>query len=196
MENYAELQQVKIDVLYLDTTYCNPEYSFPSQEEAINFAVNTSLRACRQNPKTLIVCGSYTIGKERVFLAIADALRCKVSVEKPKKRILDCLESDHISSVITTDWKAGQIHVLPMAKLTLQSLSNYLESHKPQFTELLAFKPTGWEHSVPYSEHSSFSELERFVKFVQPKKIIPTVNNYSAESRAQMQATFNKWLQQ
>ena len=47
---------------------------------------------------------------------------------------------------------------------------------------------------IPYSEHSSFSELRQFVQFLRPKKIIPTVNNHSASKRAEMQRHFQTWL--
>ena len=47
---------------------------------------------------------------------------------------------------------------------------------------------------IPYSEHSSFSELRQFVQFLRPKKIIPTVNNHSASKQAEMQRHFQMWL--
>lgn len=49
---------------------------------------------------------------------------------------------------------------------------------------------------VPYSEHSSFLELKRFVQWLQPLKIIPTVNNGSGASRKAMEKHFSEWLKE
>lgn len=50
------------------SSYCSPEYTFPSQQEVITFAANTAFELVTLKPRTLVVCGSYSVGKEKVFL--------------------------------------------------------------------------------------------------------------------------------
>jgi hypothetical protein len=47
---------------------------FPPQEDVIDFVVRTAKRHLQKQPKTLIVVGAYSIGKENVYLAISQAL--------------------------------------------------------------------------------------------------------------------------
>lgn len=126
-----------------------------------------------------------------------------------------CLESEPITKLLTTDWKAAQVHVLPMMHLNFKKLQAHLSRFSAQYDRLLAFKPTGWTfnqqmdsvndirpqisgnvtiYGVPYSEHSGFLELKRFVQWLQPLKIIPTVNAGSSATRKPMEKCFSQWL--
>ena len=42
--------------------------------------------------KTLFIVATYTIGKEKILLRIADQCKCKIVVDKRKMKILECLE--------------------------------------------------------------------------------------------------------
>ncbi|XP_078079384.1 DNA cross-link repair 1A protein isoform X2 [Mustelus asterias] len=215
MERYTHLMGQKIHTLYLDTTYCSPEYTFPSQQEAIQFAANVAFETVTMNPRTLIVCGTYSIGKERVFLALAEVLGCKVCITRNKLEILQCLDSEQMNSVITMDWASSQLHLLPMMQITFKGLRAHMSKFPGKYDQVVAFKPTGWTYSglsgtiydikprvqgkftiygVPYSEHSSYLEMKRFVQWLKPDKIIPTVNNGSWQERSIMDKIFNEWM--
>ncbi|XP_042765223.1 DNA cross-link repair 1A protein [Panthera leo] len=204
----------KVHTLYLDTTYCSPEYSFPSQQEVIQFAINTAFEAVTLNPRVLVVCGTYSIGKEKVFLAIADVLGSKVGMSQEKYKTLQCLNIPELNSLITTDMCNSLVHLLPMMQINFKALQSHLKKCGGKYDQILAFRPTGWTHSnkltgiadiipqtkgnisiygIPYSEHSSYLEMKRFVQWLKPQKIIPTVNVGTLKSRSTMEKYFKEW---
>jgi hypothetical protein len=61
--------------------------------------------------------------------------------------------------------------------------------HKTPVIDCLTCPAILWcRYEVPYSEHSSFTELKEFVKYIAPDNIIPSVNNDSAQAADNMVA--------
>ncbi|KDD73889.1 hypothetical protein H632_c1756p1, partial [Helicosporidium sp. ATCC 50920] len=243
--------------LVLDTTYADPRYDFPPQREVVAFCARAALAeaaAGATNNKTLFLFGTYTIGKERVFLEVARALGRRVCVAGYKKRVLDCLDlPEEDQALLTTDPGETDLHAVPMRCLSHDHMRRMLRESRGRFASCVAFRPTGWtfqkkkpaeekksggivgalarawegagralgggggffeassasarpqqalgsppkapvfagegcrrasnsadgsliSYSVPYSEHSSFSELRAFVQWLDPLTITPAVN--------------------
>ncbi|KAF9618072.1 hypothetical protein IFM89_000023 [Coptis chinensis] len=159
MQSHLLLTSHRVNLLYLDTTYCHPKY---------------------------------------------------------RRRVLQSFGWPELSGKLCSHGKDTPLHILPLSSLRHETLKKYLDSFAYECTTVLAFRPTGWTYSetlgkqldlirptskgnitiygVPYSEHSSFSELREFVQFLKPDRIIPTVNVGNAANIDKMQPYFREWL--
>ncbi|KAH6670453.1 hypothetical protein B0J14DRAFT_565214 [Halenospora varia] len=226
----GKTKQQKIDVCYLDTTYLNPRYSFPSQEEVIKACADMcvslkkeraeesdgwetakreragsgmakfinsatpikaeddsivmaigSSKSAKPRGRLLVVCGTYSIGKERICVGIARALDCKIYAPPGKMRICAALEDPELMSRMTDDPREAQIHMQMLMEIRAETLQEYLNSYKPHFSRIVGFRPSGWNYRPPNSS-------------LKIEKVVPTVNVGSAASRAKMKAWIERWL--
>lgn len=197
----------RLDDLFLDTTYCNEKYRLPTQEEAIRAAVEKAeeeINMCRKTGKRLLMLfGAYTIGKERIYLTVAEKLGMKVYVDKRRYRILSALNwPPERINLLTTDKDMSCLWVVPLSHINFKKLPSYADNgstkvfSKQTYDKIVGFRPTGWSltgctndsllntrtsgiftvHGVPYSEHSSFPELVDCLDCLKPRRIIPTVS--------------------
>jgi len=186
-------------ILILDTTYCSLEHdNFPSQDRVLA-AVRDALTHEDNlgGARKLFLFGAYTIGKEKVFFEAARTLGRKVYVGNSKRSILDAIDlSREEREFITGDDKRTNLHVVPMSSTSFSKMAAILKYYKSRFDTVIAFRPTGWtfsaqkktsratarrqrgrlvQYGLPYSEHSSLSELRAFVRFMNPEAIFPHV---------------------
>jgi DNA cross-link repair 1A protein len=177
-------RQQKIDVCYLDTTYLNPRYAFPPQEDVIRACAEMCVRLADERansdageavrgtstlenfvksaaPKAeepgklpgrlLVVCGTYSIGKEKICMGIARALDCKIWAPAGKRRICAALEDEELMSRMTDDPREAQIHMQMLMEIRPETLLEYLEGFQGHFSRVVGFRPSGWNYRPPNS---------------------------------------------
>lgn len=106
-------------------------------------------RSSRPQGRLLVVIGTYSIGKERICLAIARALKSKIYATAGKQRVCACLEDAELSSLLTDDPVEAQVHMQTLFEIRAETLADYLDSMKPHFTRVVGFRPTGWTYRPP-----------------------------------------------
>jgi len=197
--------------VYLDTTYCDAAYTFPKQNESIRNILNIVQAELQKEPpfnKPLLVFGAYGIGKEKVYMSVAEMLQKKVWVDKTRWKTIMCYDWDiNDKAMVTTDKSATNIHVLSMNQINFNNFYNIKNKNGFAYSHIVGFSPTGWTHKssglivprtkdgnviydVPYSEHSSFNELKDFIKRMRPRYVIPTVK--PADTKAQLDLLYER----
>lgn len=191
------------DAIFLDTTYCNPKYVFPSQQESIDYVVSVIDKYSAENngglKSVLFLVATYVIGKEKILLEISRRCNRKIHVDDRKLGILHTLGFGE-DDVFTTNESESDVHVIgwnvlgetwPYFRPNFSKMNEIKDAKG--YSKVVGFVPTGWTyevkrnkfavrtkdpfeiHLVPYSEHSNYSELREYVKFLRPKRVIPTV---------------------
>ncbi|KAK2071256.1 hypothetical protein P8C59_005694 [Phyllachora maydis] len=221
----GKTRRQKIDVCYLDTTYLNPRYSFPPQDDVIRACADvckalsdglargedeewqTLLRrreggpppgpesvskfftsdkqeaegrakdgrgksgttpASKASPPTdnaftalasgaagaraahnrlLVVCGTYSIGKERICKAIAQALGTRIFASAAKIRMVRQLGDAELAGLMTSDPGAAQVHMQMLMEIRADTLADYLDTYRRLgFARVVGFRPSGWSY--------------------------------------------------
>ena len=151
----------RLDELYLDTTYCDPRYKLPSQEDAIREVIKLIESDFKnyKRKKILILVGSYTIGKEKIYMSIAKHFGLKIYVDGRRQRILSALNlsSDEIR-LLTCSRQEASCAVIPMGHLNFKKMLEYenafssVKVFSSGYDRILAIRPTGWSLSKGESE--------------------------------------------
>jgi DNA cross-link repair 1A protein len=150
----------RLDEIFLDTTYCDVKYTLPTQAEAIRAAIEVAEKEMLtskkdKSSKTLFLFGSYTIGKERIYMSVAERLQMKVFVDTRRYQILSSLEwPKERMQMFTTNKSDTNLWVVPLGSVNFKQMPDYLEEANKNkvfvapYGRIVGFRPTGEISSI------------------------------------------------
>ena len=113
------------------------------------------------------------IGKERIYVSVAQHLKQKVYVDRRRYRILSSLEwPKEQMQIFTTDKTETNLWVVPLGSVNFKQMPDYLDegnSNKNKaftapYTRVVGFRPTG-EHSISFLTQDMYMFSHCFIYF-------------------------------
>ena len=174
----CDLISEPIDVLYLDNTFCSPKCVFPARDAAVEEILNI----VGEHPNEKIVIGLRTLGKEELIISLANRYNTMVKVSEDRYKTLELLGT---TKRFTKDQDADcHVEVVPLMQITRQNMDAWnrvtptVAIIPTALFTALGFQPFQGQRDmfvVQYSDHSSYTELHRFVATVRPRSVIPII---------------------
>ena len=177
------VQAVKCDTLIMESTFGQPQYVFPRQEEVLERCYSI-LRAWLSAGRTPIVYG-YRIGKSQEILYHLLGANFDVTVERSIWEVTETYREAGVSfpaeyHLLANSPKEGQVVISPPGKRRSPEL---------RFNGSRTMALTGWaanpdsrswfgaDELLPFSDHADFNDLLSYVAEIEPKRVF-TVNGY------------------
>eukprot|EP00817_Percolomonadidae_sp_ATCC50343_P001303 CAMPEP_0117425182 /NCGR_PEP_ID=MMETSP0758-20121206/5492_1 /TAXON_ID=63605 /ORGANISM="Percolomonas cosmopolitus, Strain AE-1 (ATCC 50343)" /LENGTH=499 /DNA_ID=CAMNT_0005209487 /DNA_START=136 /DNA_END=1632 /DNA_ORIENTATION=- len=186
----------KIDDLYLDDTFCEDGYDFPSRK----IAGNQILEIIQKYDDSYRICiATDTLGKEELLVAAAFKLKSLVVVSEERMKQIEVMRHViDIPDIFTSNPDEGRIYCLSKRQVNYRTImamarqrptigilpSGWSTSNTTNIQDTDPLKTTVWR--VPYSLHSSYPELKEFVERIRPKRIFSASIHDSISLRQKM----------
>lgn len=173
-------QIIKIDKVYLDTTFFNKSYEyFPPRDECveiicrlINEWISLSKKHCVK------IQNSANYGSEYLFIEIYKKVKMPIHVRDEVYKNYICIPE--MENIVTLNEKMTQIHssCIKHGKICKDDLVRIIIPTAFFWTKIHSKEKcieNKGKYRVCYSCHSSYSEIIEFLDFIQPKEIYPCV---------------------
>lgn len=193
------------DTVYLDNTYDDSKYVFPTQESVIEECADWIITKCKEKPTQrrigedqpqpyLVIVGTYGIGKEKVAIGVAKALNTRIYANDKKREKLALYDWQELNDLLHDDPLQCGVHLVSMGQTTIDGAKEYWKPLAKHYRGVVSIHATGWDwargrppsaktrdpqvfkKTIPYSEHSSYEELTKFRSTIVAKEWINTVN--------------------
>jgi len=175
---------IHIDELIFDNTYLHPTFNFPTRDQATKMMINI----IEKNRGKHVIIAMGALGKESMMVKLSEHFQTLVCIPEKKFKMLEAMNCR--TDIFTTKKEEGWIEVISK-KHRLPRLAEEEAKGNKDFImvsiDFLMFEgnltaPDGINYLVPYSQHSNYKELDKFVKSICPsilKKLVVPYENFS-----------------